>query len=165
MPAPPPEYYENIYHRFGLSVGGALYGDFDTTIQISSAILIGAILPLEDLLGLDTQASIGRLDAHYAFNRRHRIDLAIYDIQRDGTANVLQDIPIGEVILPAGQIDTTFDTQIVKLAYRYNFVHDYRTTIGASLGLHMMQIDTTLTAPGFNAHQGTPGIRVGGEGK
>ena len=153
--APPPaqEYYDNIYHRFGLSLGGALYGNFDTSIQISSAILVGAILDLEDLLRVDSNATIGRIDAHYSFNRRHRIDLAYYDIGRNGSANVLQDIPIGEAILPAGVINTTFDTKILKLAYRYNFVHDYRTTIGASIGLHTMQIDTALVATGINVEE------------
>ena len=151
--APPPEFYDNIYHRFGLSLGGAAYGSFTTAIRVSTPAIVGAILDLEDLLGVDSSANVGRLDAHYAFNRRHRVDVSYYDIRRSGIATIPQDLPIGGVIIPMGQISTKFDTKIFKLAYRYNFVRDFRTTIGASLGLHTMQIDTAFRATGINVEE------------
>ncbi|MFT5478944.1 MAG: hypothetical protein ACI8Y8_004317, partial [Planctomycetota bacterium] len=138
--ASPQEYYANIYRPFELSMGGVIYASFDTSVRVSTPVVLGALLDLEDLLGVDSSTSVGRLDASYAFNRRHRVDLAYYDIRRSGTRNTLSDLDIGDVVIPAGGIQTEFNTEVLKLSYRYNFVRDYRTAIGASFGFHTMQI-------------------------
>jgi len=146
-------YYDNLYRRFGISVGAGVLDNFDSTVQIDSGSLVGAILDMEDFLGIDESQSVVRLDSHYAFNRRHRVDLSIYDIGRDGTQVVGQDLQIGQVVIPAGEVETDFDTLIVKLAYRYNFVADLRTTIGASFGFHTMGIDLAFESNDFNAEE------------
>lgn len=143
-------YAPNLYRRFGLSVGGAAYGNFDTSLRIGTPLLVGAILDLEDFLDVDDSSSVLRIDADYSFNRRHRIDLSYFDIRRSGATTVTEDIEVGEVVLPAGDIRTRFNTQIFKLAYRYNFVTDYRTTIGVSGGLHTMRLDLGLDSSTFS---------------
>jgi hypothetical protein len=157
-PALPPgavleTYAPNLYRRFGLSVGGAAYGNFDTTLRVGSPLLVGAILDLEDFLEVDDSASVLRIDADYSFNRRHRIDLSYFDIRRSGTTSVTEDIDFGEVVLPAGDIRSRFNTRILKLAYRYNFVTDYRTTIGVSGGLHTMALDLGLESASFSVSE------------
>jgi hypothetical protein len=108
---------------------------------------------MEDFLGLDDSNFIGRLDAFYAFSRRHRVDISVFDISRDGTRTVAEDLQIGNVVIPAGEVDTSLDTLIIKAAYRYNFVADTRTAIGASLGLHTMGIDLALESPEFEVSE------------
>jgi hypothetical protein len=152
--APPaPERYENVYRRFEISAGAAAYAAFNTTFQVSSPILVGAILDLEDFLGVDGNSFVGRFDTHYAFNDRHRVDLAYYDIRRSGKRTLTEDIPIGEEVIPAGDVETRFDTKILKLAYRYNFVRDDRTAIGASFGFHTMQLSTGFQATGIDTSE------------
>jgi hypothetical protein len=146
-------YYDNLYRRFGLSVGAGVLDNFDSTVRVDSGSLVGAILDMEDFLGLDESQSVVRLDTHYAFNRRHRIDLSVYDLGRDGTKVVGEDLQIGEVVIPAGEVDTTFDTLIVKLDYRYNFVADTRTTIAASFGFHTMGIDLAFESADFDVEE------------
>lgn len=145
----PAERYPNLYRRAGLDLGAAIYGNFDSTLQVSAPGLPGAVLDLEDVLDLDESTEVLRLDAYYSFNRRHRLDLSVYDIDRDGRRVTSDDISFGEIVIPAGSgLHTTFDTLIVKLAYRYNFVADERTSIGASFGLHVMGLDTELATSG-----------------
>jgi hypothetical protein len=141
-------YSPNLYRQFGLSLGVAAYDNFDTTLRVSGEIL-GASLDLEDFLGVDDSDTIGRIDAHYSFNRRHRIDVSYYDIRRSGSRTIGQDIVIGDETIPAGTIDTFFNTKIIKLDYRYNFVADYRTVIGASIGAHTMLIDLGVSNEAF----------------
>jgi len=145
---PEDPYSENLYRRFSISGGFAGYANFDTTIRLNTEGLFGAILDLEDELDVDEESTIGRIDGHYAFHRAHRVDFSYYDIRRDGTSTLLEDSQIGEVLFPAGTtVDTSLDTLIFKVAYRYNFVADHRTTIGASLGIHWMSIDFDVEGP------------------
>jgi hypothetical protein len=137
-------HYPNMYRRFGLSAGAALYSNFDTTVQVSGDAGAGTVLDLEDFLDVDENNLVARLDAFYSFTPRHRIDLGVYDISRDGSKTTADDITIGDVVIPAGRVETSLDTLIVKLAYRYNFVADTRTAIGASFGFHTMGIDLAL---------------------
>ncbi len=142
-------YAPNLYRQFTLSLGVAAYDNFGTNLRVSGDAGLGATLDLEDFLGIDNSDTIGRLDAHYSFNRRHRVDASFYDINRSGTATIADDIEFGDVVIPAGDINTFFDTQIFKLAYRYNFVADTRTVIGASIGAHVMGINAGISNDSF----------------
>jgi len=139
-------YYKVLYRRFSLSLGAAAYAKFNTNMQISGAAGVGTNLDMEDLLGLDDSSLVARIDAHYAFNRRHWLMASYYDINRDGTKTIPDDIQVGDVTIPAGSVDSRFDTAIIKLAYRYNFVDDLRTVIGASFGFHVMSLDTAISS-------------------
>jgi hypothetical protein len=144
-PVAPEEPYPNLYRRAALSLGIAAYSNFDTTLRVDSDSLAGAVLDLEDTLGVDDSSSVGRLDGHYSFSRRHRVDFTYYDIRRDGTRTTQDDINFGEITIPAGSgVETDFGTRIIKLAYRYNFVADTRTVIGASFGFHTMGLDIAM---------------------
>lgn len=141
------EPYANLHKTFGLSVGGAAYENFDTALRVDSDTLVGAVVDLEDTLGVDDSATVLRADAFYNFNQFHGISLGYYDIRRSGSRTLAEDITFGDQTFFAGsRLDTEFNTKVLKLAYRYNFVADYRTKIGTSLGFHTMEIQTSLNA-------------------
>lgn len=141
------EPYANLYRTFGLSIGGAAYENFDTTLRVDSDSLVGAVVDLEDTLGVDDSSAVLRADAFYNFDQFHGIGLGYYDIRRSGTRTLAEDITFGDRTFLAGSsVDTEFNTKVLKLAYRYNFVADHRTKIGASAGFHTMEIQTSLNA-------------------
>lgn len=142
-----------MYRRMGLNLGAAFYNNFDSSVQIDTSTSVGAILDIEDFLGVDDNAAVARVDAFYAFSRRHRVDLSVYDIDRDGRRAIDEDIQVGSVVIPAGEVDTSLETLIVKAAYRYNFVADPRTAIGASFGLHTMGIDLRIRSEDFQVSE------------
>lgn len=135
------EHYPNMYRRFGISAGMAALGNFNTEISVGTDFLIGASIDLEDTLGIGESDFVGRLDTYWSFSPRHRIDLSLFDIKRSGTRITGEDLQVGDVVIPAGEVNTTFNTTVLKLAYRYNFVADTRTAIGFSAGFHTMGID------------------------
>lgn len=141
---PAEDHYPNMYRRFGASAGMAALGNFNSEVSVGTDVLIGASLDLEDTLGIGESDFIGRFDTYYSFSPRHRIDLSLFDINRSGTRTVGNDFQFGEVVIPAGEVATTFNTMVLKLAYRYNFVADVRTAIGFSAGFHTMGIDLGL---------------------
>jgi hypothetical protein len=139
------EYYPNLYKTFGLSIGGAAYQNFNTNLRVDSDVIVGASLDLEDTLGVDDRARVVRVDSFWHWNRRHGVDFSFYNIGRSGERVTDRDINYGNIFIPAGTgVKTKFDTTMVKLAYRYNFVSDYRTVIAASAGLHTVAIDASL---------------------
>jgi hypothetical protein len=136
------EYSANLYRRFSLGLGFAVFSGFDTAIEYGAGGLISANLDLEDELDVDEESSSARIDAQYSFSRAHRLDLSYYDIRRDGTTTLLADSQVGDILFPAGAaVSTELDTTIYKIAYRYCFVTDPKTTISASFGIHWMAID------------------------
>jgi hypothetical protein len=138
-------YYRTIYRKFTFSVGFAAYADFNTQFQVNSKSTgAGANLDMENLLGLEDSRGVARFDGAYAFNRKNWLQFSYYDIRRTGDRTIANDIQVGDVVIPAGEVASKFDTAIFKLAYRYNFVTDQRTVIGASIGLHVMAIDTKI---------------------
>jgi hypothetical protein len=142
-------YYRNIYRRFYISGGVAAFADFNTNMQVTGDAGLGTDLDLEDLLNLDEDAVAARIDGRYAFNKRHWLEFAWYDIRRDGERTIANDITVGDVVIPASNVETTFDTAIFKIAYRYNFVAEPRTVIGASFGFHVMSIDSSFKSAAF----------------
>ena len=145
--------YPNMYRRASLSAGAAFYGNFDTTMRVDGEQGVGAVLDMEDLLGLDDDNLVARFDAFYSFSPRHRIDLSVYDLGRNGTRTIDEDLQVGEVVIPAGEVHTSLDTLIVKAAYRYNFVADERAAIGASFGLHTLGIDFAIDSAEFEVSE------------
>lgn len=151
------EYYDNIYHTFELDAGGALYGDFNTELQVSTPAVIGAILSLEDELGVSQSASVLRADMQYKFNRRNGLQLSYYDIRRDGEKTIPNDIIVGGVTIPAGSVETEFDTLILKFNYQYNFVAEPRVLIGASIGVFWINLQTSIRSQTVNIEQSFEG--------
>jgi len=142
------EEYANIYPKFSLRAGAMLLNNFNSSIQVSGSAGVGAIIDMEDLLDVESKDSAGRLDLHYSFNKRHWLDMAYFDVRRSGsTDSTTQDIDFGDISIPAGSaVSSAFDTRVFKLAYRYNFVTDARTVIGASFGVHSMGLHVKLNA-------------------
>jgi hypothetical protein len=143
-----------MHRKAGLSVGASFLANFDTTVQVSGEAGAGAVLDLEDFLNVDDDYLVARADLFYAFTPRHRIDFSIYDIAREGTETLPEDIVVGDETIPAGEVKTNMDTTIIKAAYRYNFVMDGRTAIGASFGFHTMAIDLGIESTSFAVDEG-----------
>ena len=143
------------WERFSLSLGG-----FSATIN--SDVSLGAKglnleVNVEDALDMDSSVSVFRLDGMWRFSRnlRHRLDLGWFDISRDASTTLLQDIEIGDTIFPLGtKVTSSFDLQVFKGAYSYSFFQDDRMDLGVSFGLFVMPIDFKIDASGaFEGHE------------
>jgi len=134
--------------RVEFRVGGQIFTNLSTRLRIDSETLgIGTELSLEQDLSVEDALQVGRVDAVFRFNRRHGVAMSFYDIARDGAKLTTEDIQFGDTFYPEGTpVNSEFDQNIFKLAYRFRFVEKERATFGGSFGLHTMQIDTSLRA-------------------
>ena len=146
--AAPDEIVEAPWHRAQLSFGGAVIGDFDTSIRLDSATLgRGAEIDFENDLGFDSSSSVFRLDAYYRFDRRNRVDFSYFDIQRSSGRTISETIQFGDVVFPVNvAVSSEFDTAVFKLAYRYTFLPQENYEVGASIGLHTLLLKTSINA-------------------
>jgi len=143
------------WERFSFSLGGFI-------TAINSDVSLGAKginleVNVEDALDLDSSVSVFRVDGLWRFSRnlRHRLDLGWFDISRDGSTTLLQDIEIGDTLFPLGtEVTSSFDLQVFKGAYSYSFFQDDRMDMGVSFGIFVMPISFEIDASGgFEGHE------------
>ncbi len=119
--APPGVAAEIGSERFVISLG-AFITDRDTSTRVDSSTLgRGTTIVLEDDLGLDSSQTVFRIDGHFRIAERHRLDFSVFDLSRDSTWTIDQNIQYGdEVFLADTTIDSNFDLNIYKIAYTYS---------------------------------------------
>jgi len=129
------------WEKWSLSVG-AFVADLDNTIRIG-APGVGLEFDLESALGLKNSQTVFRLDGGYRFgnNNRHRVDFTWFDLSRDATRTLQEEIEIGGIVYPIGTIvDSEFDLAFYNVRYAYSFIKDDRIDFAGSIGLHITQL-------------------------
>ncbi len=122
--------------------GGAFVADLDNTIRIGGPG-VGVEFDLEEALGLKNSQSVFRFDGNYRFgnNNRHRFDFTWFDLSRDATRTLQEEIEVDGIVYPIGTtIDSEFDLAFYNVRYAYSFIKDNRIDFAGSLGLHITQV-------------------------
>ena len=131
--------YQGPWEKFSISLGGFI-SESDTTVQINSKTLgAGAVLDLENALGVEQSFKTYRIDAKYRFGetRRHEVELHYFDSKRDGSKTLDRELVIGDERFPVGAgVNTEFELRFINVDYVYNFLMDDRVRLGVSAGLH-----------------------------
>jgi len=133
----------SIDDRFSVSLG-AFVTDRDTDTRLDSNTLgPGTEIDFEEDLGLDSSDSVFRLDGHFRFNEKHRVNFAVFDLSRDSSKAIQRDIQYGdEIFVIDTAVNTNIDLTIYKLAYTYSFMQRDNGYLGATLGAYVA--DTKL---------------------
>ena len=123
--------------RFSISLG-AFITDRDTDTRLDSDVLgRGTVIDFEDDLGLESSDSVFRLDGHYRFNQKHRVNFSVFDLSRHSSTAIQRDIQYGDEIF---SIDTVvkadFDLRIYRLAYTYSIMQRDNGYLGVTFGAH-----------------------------
>lgn len=122
--------------------GGVFVSNFDNTVRIGEPG-IGLEIDLEETLGLQSSQSVFRIDSAYRFgtDNRHRVDFTWFDLSRNATRTLQQDINIGGVTYPIGTtVNSEYDFAFYNVRYAYSFIKDDRIDFAGSLGLHITQV-------------------------
>jgi hypothetical protein len=141
---------ERPWKRLSVSLGG-FFTDIDTKVrQDSKTTGTGTEINVEDELGVDSSTTVFRADAFWRFFRRHRFDFSYYDLQRDARAALDSDIDFGDVQFPAGTaVESVYNIRVFKGVYTFSFIQNQRFDVGASLGVHLTDVELGITAAGL----------------
>ena len=126
---------------------GAFVTNRDSHVRLDSSRGQGTDISVEDDLGFDPHVTVARLDGHFWFNERHRIDATYFDLNRSAEHKVDRTINFGDTTYT---INTTVngeqDFQIVKLDYTYALLVPDRGFLGLTGGLYVSQSKYSLRA-------------------
>jgi len=130
------------------------FGGLVATFKTETAFLrsgIGTSIKLESDLNLDRRDESATLDFFYRLRKKGRIGFSYMDFSRFGGGEVSKDFDFGDLDIKGSLgavVDTSLDTNLAKVDYRYSFVNDGRTEAGISGGLAYVDISLRLSGVG-----------------
>ncbi len=135
------------WERFAVNVG-AFVSERDTNIRLDSSDgIVGTELDFEDDLGVDEDQDVARVDGFWRYGKRSRLDFAFYKLDRSATSFATLSFRFGDQVFTIGTpLRTELELQIIKAAYTYSFIRNPKVDFGVTAGLHVMDMDTSITA-------------------
>jgi hypothetical protein len=129
---------------FGL---GLYRPDFKTQVRVDDSVtgISGTVLNLEQDLDLKDRKTQATIDAHFRFAKRHAIEFEYVKLARKDESSVgfLIDYD-GEVIDIGADVETTFKTEVARLAYRLSFINNEKMELSGAVGLHITDLTVGL---------------------
>jgi hypothetical protein len=134
----------SISDKFVLSLGTYLT-DFETNASVGTGGVFGTFIRAEDDLGLDDDDTLFRVDGFYRFNPRHGLDFGFWTFNRDGAAIIADQIEFDGTLFDVGaNVRSEFDSQWLRLGWRYSFFRSDRGEAGISAGLSTYDFEIAL---------------------
>ena len=133
--------------RFSIGLG-AFITEQSTDTRLNGGVNDGSDIDFEKDLGLKSSGTFFRADGYYRFNRKHRLDFSIYDLSRDGSAQINRDINFGDETFNVNTtVSSKFDLLILKAGYTYTFLQRDSGYLGASVGAYVADTTIKLSEP------------------
>ena len=143
------------WEKWSFTAGGMVHAT-NTAFRLGGGA--GTYIDVEEFLDLDATNTVYFLGGHWRFteNRRHRIDLSWFSLNRSGEKTIGQAISLpreedeGETdTIPEGtKVESHFEIDVYKLNYSYSFYQDDRVDLAANLGLYIMPLSFGLKTTG-----------------
>lgn len=114
----------------------------------ATAGTLGTQLSGEKDFGLDDELNQVTLELMFRMLDRHRIRADFFQLRRNGTARMTQQVRFGDDTYAADdEVVTTSDIRFFGLTYTYSFIHAERFELSAGLGLHLFQVEGMTAVP------------------
>jgi hypothetical protein len=133
---------------FGL---GLYRPDFETRVRVDDSVtgISGTLLNLEQDLDLTDRKTQATIDAHFRFAKRHALEFEWVKLSREDESSVGFVIDYdGEIIDIGRDVETTFETEVFRLAYRLSFINNEKMELSGALGLHVTDLTVGLNVIG-----------------
>ena len=131
---------------------GAFSAQASTNVRLDSdrGGGIGTDINLESDLNLADRKTLPDLEFLWRINPRHGIEGSYVRLNRSGSRTISGEINWGEISFPVNtEVNSTFDSDVWRVAYRYSPIDDGRGNELAFLfGAHYTTIKTSLSGPG-----------------
>lgn len=133
------------FDKFGVSLGW-FFTDRETDTRFDSTIgSPGTDVDLEEELGLDKSDSAFRVDGYYRFAEKHQINFSVFDLSREATTQIQEDISWDDTVFLLDTVLTTeFDLVIYKIDYTWRFMQRDKGYLGLTGGLYIADFDFDL---------------------
>jgi len=147
---------EGPWDKFSIAIGGYT-STLNSKLQVNSETLgAGAVIDLENTLGVESNYTTARLDTIYRYGetRRHQIEFHYFESNRSGDRTLTEDIQIGDKVFKAGEnLHTDFELQFANIDYAYAFIQDERVRLAVSGGLHITGVGLKVESVGLSVSE------------
>ena len=129
---------------------GAFQAHADTTVRLDSDRGgNGTTINLESDLNVPDNKTLPDVEFLWRINPRHCIEGSYVRLNRSGTRTINGTINWGEITFPVNTaVDTTFDSDVWRVAYRYSPIDDGGNELAFLLGAHYTTLKTSMSGPG-----------------
>lgn len=132
--------------RFYLNIGG-VFLRHDTVDELNArGFELGTIVDWEDTFGLAETTSSVRVEGHFKITPRHRLRASYFKTDR-AADHVLTDREItwGDITIPIDvRINSSWDTRILRVDYRYAVIQNRRVDVGLALGIYSLRVESDV---------------------
>jgi len=134
---------------------GAFRADANTTVRLDTTNgNHGTELGFESDLGMTKTKTLPDIEFLYRFNSRHGIEGSWVNLKRSGERTVTGEIHWGDVVFPVNTaVDSSFDSNVFRVAYRYSPINENGNELALLLGAHYTSIKTSLSGRAGNISQ------------
>ena len=122
----------------------------DTEVSLNGEVERGDKVDWEQNFGDDDMTRF-RLDGYWRFgdSQRHKLRALWFNISREGSTTIDQDIEWGGVVYPASiRLKGETDFDIYELAYEYAFMRRENYEVTGTFGIHYTEMSLALSGDG-----------------
>ena len=141
--------YSRQLPTFDIRVG-AFFSNINTKITRDTADGVpGFEVDLEDFLEAPDEETAIEADAIWRIGTHHRLELGYFELVRDASTTLQNDLEFGDQVFPAGTvINSRIDYSSLRFGYTFYLMRDSQKELGVMAGLHLTELDTSIVADG-----------------
>ena len=125
--------------------GGGFFPYIDSSVQFDGPDIPGTEIDFEDVLGVEDSIATFLVEGRWRIDPKHRIELAYFELNRDGANAVDGTFQFGDLTIPFGAaVEATSNISLGRITYGYSFFNDGEKELGAVIGAHIATLDTSV---------------------
>jgi outer membrane scaffolding protein for murein synthesis (MipA/OmpV family) len=139
--------YERQLPTFDLRVA-AFFTDITSKISRDTSDGVpGTEVDLEEILGTPSTGTALEVDALWRTGLHHQFELGYFELVRDGSSTLEEDLEFGDELYPAGTVvDSQVDYSSLRLGYTFFLMRDGQKELGIMAGLHLSELAVNVRA-------------------
>ncbi len=120
----------------------AFFTDISSKVRRDTADGIpGTEVDLEDILGNSATGTAIEVDALWRTGVHHQFELGYFDLVRDASTTLENDLQFGDQFYPAGTVvDSQVDYSSLRFGYTFFLMRDAQKELGFMVGLHLSEL-------------------------
>ena len=120
----------------------AFFTDISSKVSRATADGVpGVEIDLEDILGAPETGTAFEIDALWRIGEHHQFELGFFELVRDGSSTLEDDLQFGDAFFPAGSVvDSQVDYSSLRFGYTFFLMRDGQKELGIMAGLHLSEL-------------------------
>ncbi len=99
------------------------------------------------MLGASDEETVLQVDATVRMGHYHRLEFGYFELGRNSTTTLNNDLSFGDELFPAGtEVDTRVDARIIRVGYAYSLIRNAQLELGVMAGVHLISLETDIAA-------------------